>query len=130
LRDPQVALVETSGGVLATIEVFVNARYGYDVQVEVVGDAGTARLTPPYGLAVRTDGGDGVAVSSDFVERFSDAYRIELAAWVRSVRDGVATGPSAWDGHRANLVATAGVTSLHSGHRVEVPDPPTPPLYA
>jgi len=130
LRDPQVALIETASGVLATVEVFVNARYGYDVQCEVVGDAGTARLTAPYGLAVRNEGGDGRLVSSDFVQRFADAYRIELASWIASVEDGVATGPSAWDGHRANLVATAGVTSLHSGQRVEVPTPPMPSLYA
>jgi myo-inositol 2-dehydrogenase/D-chiro-inositol 1-dehydrogenase len=129
LRDPQVAVLETAGGRLVTVEVFVNARYGYDVQCEVVGDAGTARLTPPYGLRFRRDGGDGVTVSSDFVERFRDAYRIELSAWIGSVAAGAATGPSAWDGHLANLAAAAGVESLHSGRRVEIPQPPTPPLY-
>jgi myo-inositol 2-dehydrogenase/D-chiro-inositol 1-dehydrogenase len=129
LRDPQVAVLETAEGRLVTVEVFVNARYGYDVQCEVVGDAGTARLTPPYGLRFRRDGGDGVTVSSDFVERFRDAYRIELSAWIGSVAAGAATGPSAWDGHLANLAAAAGVESLHSGRRVEIPQPPTPPLY-
>lgn len=130
LRDPQVALIETVSGVLATVEVFVNARYGYDVRCEVVGDSGTARLTAPYGLAVRSEGGDGRQVSDDFVERFADAYRIELASWIASVEDGAATGPSAWDGHRANLAAAAGVTSLRTGRRVEVPAPPMPSLYA
>ena len=54
LGDPQVAVLELASGVLATVEVFVNARYGYDVQCEVVGDDGTAGLTPPYGIAVRS----------------------------------------------------------------------------
>ena len=103
-----------------TVEVFVNAGYGYDVQCEVVGDAGTARLTPPYGLGVRHDGGDGVAVSADFVARFADAYRIELPAWVESVRGRPADRPSAWDGHLANLAAEAGVASLDSGQRVGI----------
>ena len=40
LRDPQVAVLETAGGILVTVEVFVNARYGYDVHCEVVGDRG------------------------------------------------------------------------------------------
>jgi myo-inositol 2-dehydrogenase / D-chiro-inositol 1-dehydrogenase len=53
LQDPQVAVLETAKGVLVTVEVFVNARYGYDVGCEVVGDSGTARLTPPYGLRLR-----------------------------------------------------------------------------
>ncbi|CUR60862.1 putative Inositol 2-dehydrogenase 1 [metagenome] len=129
LRDPQVAVLETRGGTLVTAEVFVNARYGYDVRCEVVGDAGTARLTPPYGLSLRQSGTDGVVVSDDFVGRFSDAYRIELAGWVSSVRSGVAHGPSAWDGHLANLAATAGVESLHSGNRVEIPALSVPELY-
>ncbi len=129
LRDPQVAVLETRGGVLVTAEVFVNAGYGYDVRCEVVGDGGTARLTPPYGLSLRQSGTDGVVVSDDFVARFTDAYRIELAGWVSSVRSGVAQGPSAWDGHRANLAASAGVESLHSGNRVEIPDVSVPEFY-
>ena len=104
LRDPQIAVIESASGVLATVEVFVNAGYGYDVQCEVVGERGTARLTPPYGLSLRRDGGDGRRVSDDFVQRFADAYRIELSAWVasiqaarRSVRAlGTAIAPSSW----------------------------------
>jgi myo-inositol 2-dehydrogenase / D-chiro-inositol 1-dehydrogenase len=129
LRDPQIAILETASGVLVTVEVFVNAGYGYDIQCEVVGTSGTARLTPPYGLGGRAAGIDGIAVSSDFVARFDDAYRIELRAWVESVRNAAATGPSAWDGHLANLAAEAGVASLHSGQRVEIAAEPTPELY-
>lgn len=129
LRDPQVAVIESAGGVLATVEVFVNARYGYDVQCEVVGELGTARLTPPYGLSLRADGRDGRQVSDDFVQRFADAYRVELSAWIASIEAGSAIAPSAWDGHRAILVATAGVASLHSGRRVEIADPEMPALY-
>lgn len=129
LRDPQVALIETAGGRLVTIEVFVNAGYGYDVQCEVVGERGTARLTPPYGLGVRSERVDGVVVDDDFVARFEDAYRIELSAWVASLVSGTPTGPSAWDGHRANLAAAAGVESLHAGRRVAISMPNVPALY-
>lgn len=129
LLDPQVAVLETVGGTLVTVEVFVNACYGYDVRCEVVGDAGTARLTPPYGLSLRKDGSDGIAVTSDFVQRFADAYRMQLAAWVSDVRAGVVTGPSAWDGHRASLAAAAGIASLHSGARVEIDGTSPPEFY-
>lgn len=129
LLDPQVAVLETANGVLVTVEVFVNAGYGYDVRCEVVGDAGTARLTAPYGLGLRRAGTDGVAVSDDFVQRFADAYRIELAAWIAGVRVGRIAGASAWDGHRANLAAAAGVESLHSRTRVEIADVAAPELY-
>ena len=129
MRDAQVAVLETAGGALVTVEVFVNARYGYDVQCEVVGDVGTVRLTPPYGLALRSHGLDGVRVSTDFVDRFADAYRIELAAWVEGVRRREVSGPTAWAGHCADTVAAAGVESLRSGRRVLVADLERPKLY-
>lgn len=129
LKDPQVAVLETAGGVLVTVEVFVNARYGYDVHCEVVGDAATLRLAPPYGLSRRRYGTDGRLVTDDFVRRFADAYRIELADWVAGAREGVVRGPNAWDGHRATLVAEAGIESLHTGGRVAVGVVEPPDLY-
>lgn len=129
LQDVQIAVLETVGGVVATVEVSVNARYGYDIQTEVTGTEGTVSLTPPYGLSVRRGGVDGRHVDSDFVARFVDAYRIELEAWVDGIRGGVPPAPSAWDGHAANLVAFAAVESLRRGRRVEVPQEQRPALY-
>jgi myo-inositol 2-dehydrogenase/D-chiro-inositol 1-dehydrogenase len=129
LRDPQIGVLETAGGVVVTSEVFVNAGYGYDVQCEVVGDAGTARLTPPYGLGFRRGGSDGFPVAADFIVRFDDAYRFELAAWVDSVTAGSATGASAWDAHRADLAAEAARRSLSSGVREPITTPDPPDLY-
>jgi myo-inositol 2-dehydrogenase/D-chiro-inositol 1-dehydrogenase len=129
LQDVQVAVLELAQGSVATIEVSVNARYGYDIHTEVVGSEGTVALLPPYGLAVRRDGTDGRQVGTDFVARFADAYRIELAAWVDGIRAGIPATPSAWDGHVANLVAFAAVESLRTGGRVEVPQPARPAFY-
>jgi myo-inositol 2-dehydrogenase/D-chiro-inositol 1-dehydrogenase len=134
LRDLQVAVFETAGGVVVTIEVFVNARYGYDIHTEVVGTRSTVSLTPPYGVSVRRGlsdvaGVDGRVVTADGTVRFLDAYRIEVAAWIDSIRSGLPTGPSAWDGHLANLAAFAAIESLHGGGRVEVPQEVRPALY-
>lgn len=129
VQDVQVAVLETVRGAIVTVEVAINARYGYDVRTEVVGTTGTIALTPPYGLEVRRDGIDGRLVGGDFVARFADAYRIELAAWVAGIREGRLTGPSAWDGHVANLVAFAAVESLRGGGRVMVPQQARPRLY-
>ncbi|MGA8245991.1 MAG: Gfo/Idh/MocA family oxidoreductase [Nocardioides sp.] len=129
LKDVQVAVLETVGGAVVTVEVSVNARYGYDVHTEVAGTAGTVSLMPPYGVSVRRDGVDGRLVSSDGTRRFVDAYRIEVAAWVSSIRTGVPQGPSAWDGHLANRTAFAAVDSLHGAGRVEVPQEPRPAFY-
>ena len=106
LRDPQLALLETESGVLVDVEVFVNAGYGYDIRCEIVGEGGTTCLP--------------VAVAPGFLQRFADAYRRELQAWVGAVADGGPTGPSAWDGYAASAVADACLASLADGCPVEV----------
>jgi len=61
---------------------------------------------------------------------YQDAYRIEVGAWVDAIRSGVPVGPSAWDGHLANLAAFAAIDSLHDGGRVVVPREDRPSLYS
>lgn len=130
LQDTQVAVLEMAGGAVVTVEVSVNARYGYDIHTEVVGSEGTVWLTPPYGIGFRHGNRDGREVKSDFVARFVDAYRVELGAWVDGIRSGSLPAPSAWDGHAANLAAFAAVESLRAGGgRVEVPQEDVPALY-
>jgi myo-inositol 2-dehydrogenase/D-chiro-inositol 1-dehydrogenase len=116
LRDPQFVLLETEGGMLVDVEVFVNARYGYDIRCELVGETGTLTLDPQ--------------VAPSFRERFATAYRHELDAWVQSVNGGEPLGPSAWDGYAANAVADACLQSLASGERVAVRPARRPALYA
>ncbi len=89
LVDPQLILLETATGVLIDVEVFVNARYGYDIRCEVVGEQGTVRLAEQ--------------VAPDFRARFATAYRRELDCWIKG-DNGAA---SAWDGYAANAVADA-----------------------
>ena len=128
-RDPQLATIVMRGGTLVSAEVFVNAQYGYDVRCEVVGTSGTASLVPPANVTTRIAGAEGVPVGSDFVLRFESAYRNELRVWTRDALDGVVTGPSAWDGHVANLVAQAGVRALQSGNVEKVLQEPAPEFY-
>ena len=113
--DPVVAWLDTAAGALVEVEVFVNAGYGYDVRCEAVGTTGRSALPE--------------LVAPDFQTRFADAYRVELQEWVDAVLAGGPTGPSAWDGHRATVVAAACTESLSSGRTVEVPADPRPALY-
>jgi myo-inositol 2-dehydrogenase/D-chiro-inositol 1-dehydrogenase len=111
LVDPQLILLETATGVLIDVEVFVNARYGYDIRCEVVGEQGTVRLAEQ--------------VAPDFRARFATAYRRELDCWIKG-DNGAA---SAWDGYAANAVADACLKSLASGDRAEVELAEKPALY-
>ena len=112
LRDPQLVLLETASGVLIDVEVFVNARYGYDIRCELVGETGTLKLDEQ--------------IAPDFRERFRVAYRRELDCWVQGLDD----GPNAWDGYAANAVADACLESLASGARATVQLVERPALYA
>jgi myo-inositol 2-dehydrogenase/D-chiro-inositol 1-dehydrogenase len=110
-------VLESESGVLVDIEVFVNAVRGYEIQCEVVGEAGTARL-------------EERELTPDFRGRFADAYRAELQAWVDAVAAGEPFGPTAWDGYAANVVADACLESLATGARAAVTLPERPDLYA
>ena len=129
-RDPQVATLWTDGGQMITVEVFVNAGYGYDVRVEVVGTGGSASLEPRTPVVRRIAGHGGSTIGSDFVAHFIESYRLELAAWADAATRSQVVGASAWDGYVANLVAAAGVSALGSGARESVEVPQRPELYA
>jgi myo-inositol 2-dehydrogenase/D-chiro-inositol 1-dehydrogenase len=109
VRDPQLVLFETDAGLIADVEAFVNAQYGYDIRCEVVGETGTLSLAAP-----------ATGVPSGFQERFASAYRHELEAWLASAAGGPPAGASAWDGYAAAVVSDACVQSLDEGARVEV----------
>jgi myo-inositol 2-dehydrogenase/D-chiro-inositol 1-dehydrogenase len=125
LADPQLATLEMRSGVLVSVEVFVNARYGYDVRAELVGDRGTISLEPPALVSMRRDGADGGPVTPDYLARFGEAYRAQMTAWVEAAATGGVGGATAWDGYVAGLVADAGAVALRTGDRVpvEVPIP-------
>ncbi|MGA8988703.1 Gfo/Idh/MocA family oxidoreductase [Aeromicrobium sp.] len=130
LRDPQLATIRMSRGTIVSAEVFVNASYGYDIRCEVVGTSGTAELRPLARIGTRRGGAESTAIRSDFVAHFAAAYRLELASWVEDALRDAVRGPSAWDGHVANVVAAAGVLSLTTGQRQPVTLTARPDLYA
>ena len=53
LQDPLILMLEMASGVLVDDELFVNARYGYDVRGEVVCETGTVALADVSELTVR-----------------------------------------------------------------------------
>jgi myo-inositol 2-dehydrogenase / D-chiro-inositol 1-dehydrogenase len=114
LTDPVLLVFETVSGVVIDAEVFVNARYGYDVRCELVGERGPASASGP--------------VTADWRDRFADAYRLELTDWVDGVRAGEARGASGWDGYVTAVVARAAVAALATG-RMAVELPAKPELY-
>jgi myo-inositol 2-dehydrogenase/D-chiro-inositol 1-dehydrogenase len=144
VQDPLILLLEMAGGALVDDELFVNARYGYDVRGELVCEAGTVALADTSEVTVRAanqrsvvpggrppqapPAGDRVPV--DWRDRFIRAYDIELQDWLNAVAAGTSTGPSAWDGYAAAAVTDAALEALRTGQRTAVVMAERPEFYA
>ncbi len=127
--DLQVIQLALSGGCLANIEVYVNAGYGYEVDLEVVGDAGAIHMAPANAPVLRKQRYAGYPIEGDWLERFPAAYVLEMQRWIEDLRDGRLTGPDAWDGYISLLVADSCIASLHSGSKEPFESPRRPKLY-
>lgn len=131
LADPQIVLLETAGGVRIDIEIFINCAYGYDIQCEVVGEDGTARLPEPEAVVLRHRGRLGQSILQDWKERFIAAYDTELQAFLDAAGEGTVAGPSSWDGYAAAVAADACVAAqADPGSIVPIDMPERPSLYA
>jgi myo-inositol 2-dehydrogenase/D-chiro-inositol 1-dehydrogenase len=127
--DLQLIQLTFADGRLATIEVNVDAQFGYEVGVEVVGVSGTAHTAPPSGAVVRLDRAYAQSVEDDWLGRFEPAYTIELQQWIRSIEGGRPPAPDAWDGYASLVVAEACIASIRSGNPEGVSVPEKPALY-
>lgn len=105
-----------ANGSTVTIE-FVEATYGYDVEVEATCERGVAAAPQPAQPVVRVDGAQHRHIGDDWFGRFADAYRNEAADWVAGVRGGVVNGPTSADGLAAQRVVDAAIRSASSGRR-------------
>jgi myo-inositol 2-dehydrogenase/D-chiro-inositol 1-dehydrogenase len=125
-QDPQVLHLRTHDGTLTIVEVFVNAVYGYDVRLEVVGETGTLSLANPASVIVNTARTQQTTYPADWRPRYAAAYRAEMQAWVNAATTGQYGGSAladARDGQRATVVAHALIASMHAaGARVPVND--------
>ena len=115
-HDPQLMLLRMADGVLVTLEVFLNATYGYSVQCEVVCEDGVVSLCEPALTVTDADRRHSRMHPYDWRPRFAEAYRLELQAWVDALDLG-APSPlaSAAESVTAALVAQALIDAIDAG---------------
>lgn len=115
-------------GAHATLE-FDDCGFAYEVTVEVIADRGDVVTGGPVRPVRRRAGSIDVHLGLDWFAWFAEAYRLQDQAWVDSIREGRAVGPSTWDGFVAQTVVDAIVRSVDSGDVVAVEREERPPLY-
>lgn len=129
-HDPQHVLLETESGVLADVEIYVNAQYGYEVATQASFESGVVSIGGDSGPSVRTQGRWGGKVAPGFEERFAAAYDVEIQAWVDAALQDRIGGPSAWDGYATAACCEAGVEAQRTGAKVPVQLNTKPALYS
>jgi myo-inositol 2-dehydrogenase / D-chiro-inositol 1-dehydrogenase len=130
LDDPIIVLLATKGGVRIDGEVFVNCRYGYDIQCQVVGEEGVASLPEPESVLLRRDAKVSTTIMQDWKLRFIDSYDVELQDWIEAATAGKVNGPNAWDGYFAAVTADACLEAKRTGAVAPIVTKPRPSFYA
>ncbi|MBA2753188.1 MAG: Gfo/Idh/MocA family oxidoreductase [Chloroflexia bacterium] len=106
-----------TGGALGHVEVSRNAFYGYDIRSEVLGTEGALTIgqhqQTPVVLLDRQ--GAHHDVVPYLMERFGDAYRAQLDAFVTCLRDGSTPRVTGEDGLAALAIAVASTRSQRAG---------------
>ncbi len=118
--DNAVVSLTFETGAVGTVDLSRNARYGYDVRAEIVGDEGALligklRQTPVVRLS---RSGATHDVFSWYPERFAQAFAAEMAAFVEALRTERAPSPDGWDGRCASEIGHAAVDSWRTGKPV------------
>lgn len=120
--DNAFCALRFAGGAMGTVHGSRNAVYGYDVRAEVYGTEGSLRIgydreTP---LLILDRGGASHDYVPFFFERFQNAYRLELEAFVDALRRQAPPPVSVDDGEKALAIAVAAQRSLESGRPVQL----------
>lgn len=115
LKDPQLMILRTKKGVCINIEVFVNCKFGYDINCEVICEDGVVKMPAPAMPIIRKEGKLSTAIETSWINRFIDSYDVELQDWIDCAQKGIVHGPNAWDGYVAAITADALVAAQSSG---------------
>ena len=120
--DTSILTLEFTSGAIGVIQNSRRTVHGYDLRVEVHGERGklvteAERATPVWKYGEAGIQGDYVYY---FLERFRDAYRAEVQAFVDAVKAGEKPTPGAEDAVEALRLALAATQSLKEKRPVEV----------
>jgi myo-inositol 2-dehydrogenase/D-chiro-inositol 1-dehydrogenase len=108
--DTAVAMLKTAGGKMCLINNTRRCSYGYDQRIEVFGSKGM--VSAGNATATRVQWADSSGMHSEvalpfFLERYADAYRLQLEKFLRALAGEAIDLPGGDDGLKALLIADA-----------------------
>lgn len=124
--DEAMIVMRTAGGKLCHINNSRVAVYGYDQRVELMGSAGMVRSDNRRRHELKRFGTETTAAAEPllhfFVERYREAFELELDHFIQCVENGSQPEVGFEDGRRALLLANAAYASIERGGIVRVED--------
>ena len=122
--DTCTVALRAKSGALLQINNSRRCVYGYDQRIEVFGSGGmlqaaNRRATSVESWSAERTGAQDVLLYS-FIERYGEAYKAELDAFVSSLEEARPMSPDFTDGLEALRLAVAGEQSLRTGEVVNV----------
>ena len=112
--DSVMVLLRTGSDRMCHINNSRRAAYGYDQRIEVFGARGMLRAENLGETTVEHFGPRGTVADRPldfFLERYADAYRAEMAAFVRALTQSTPMPVGAKDGRQALVLAEAALQS-------------------
>ncbi len=121
--DTAAVHMQTASGRICVITGSRRATYGHDQRIEVHGSKGLLRAGNVHLTTVELADGRGFAgdlIPFSFIERYEEAYRRELDAFLDALEKGVGPRADGRDGLMAQKLADAATLSWSSGNPVKV----------
>jgi len=121
--DTASATLKTASGKIAVITTNRRATYGHDQRAEVHGSKGMASIGNRRATSVSVADSHGYRrepLLASFMDRYADAYKRELTAFVEALETGGPLSPTGEDGLRALELADAALRSMETGRLVHV----------
>jgi myo-inositol 2-dehydrogenase/D-chiro-inositol 1-dehydrogenase len=121
--DTAIVILRMKSGVLCQISNSRRAVYGYDQRIEALGSKGALRAENVVESTVSFSGADGVVGEKPlnfFLERYAEAYRLELAHFIDAVANGTTPLTGGADGVRALVLADAALEASRTGRAVKL----------
>jgi myo-inositol 2-dehydrogenase/D-chiro-inositol 1-dehydrogenase len=121
--DSAMVLLRTASDKMCHINNSRRAAYGYDQRIEVAGAKGMLRAENLGETTVEHFSARGTVSDRPldfFLERYADAYRAEMSAFVLALNQKTPMPVGARDGRQALVLAEAALKSHQTGQAVKV----------
>lgn len=124
--DTAAVILRTAGGAICQISNSRRATYGYDQRIEAHGARGMLRVGNMTATTLECGSESGFVTGAAlpfFLERYANAYRAEMDAFLSAVASGRTPEPGGADGLASLVLADAATQSARSGKPVRIGTP-------